>query len=348
MKLFLLLCSLFTAATLGGQEMPRSYAVIVIGGGPAGLACATACAKSGYGTLVCDKERGAILHPDLPVTNWPGLPSMPWKAVVEGLRKELDQCGGTFVATGVKSINRNQGMFHVTTGAGVFHAPALVMATGRQPSPMKFPVNTELPTRVVSRLYDPSFLRPTDTVILIGSGEYALSCAIRMATKVKQIYLFLQPPFTSTGTAVERIAKKLPSITWMYSDAIRTVNSYKDKVVVEYLSKKTKAIQEASWVVFATEWIPQSYLVAGQTKTDSTGSIITYSQTGATETSGLFACGEVTSPGVLTGIAAAAHGLATSNAVCQFLAERYPLPQPRTPPNDEPPPHTGQTGGTGE
>lgn len=337
MKVIILFFSLFVSCFASAQEMPSSFSVIVIGGGPAGLSCATACAKMGFPTLVCDSEKRGIIYPDLPVTNWPGHPPLPWAKTIEEMQKEFIKWGGTFVVTHVRAITKNLGVFHLTTDTGMYRAPAIVMATGKEPPRMKFPVNTDKPTRVLSLLFDDSALSPYDTAIIIGNCEYTLTTAIQAATKIKHLFVFLQPPWRSTGSLVERTAKRLLNITWVRYDRILALSSRKEKVTIEYLYRGSKFVQDASWAIFAETWIPQSDLVHNLAKLDSNGTLITYDRTGITPTSGLFACGEVASDRFLPGIAAAADGLITSTAVAQFLIAHRPLPPQITAPKQATP-----------
>ena len=327
----------------------KSFAVVIVGGGPAGLACATACVKAGYPTLVCDEENKGIIYPILPVTNWPGHPPMSWQKTIEDARKEFTNNGGVIAFTHVKAITKNQGVFHVATSMAMFHAPAVVMATGRHPPAIKPYLTTEQPTRILSRLYDESFLTPGDTAIIIGNSEYTLETACTVAPRIKRVYLLLRPPWKPSGSAVERIARKLPMITWIKNDSITSITSLKSKVFVECVYRGSKTVQEASWVIFAEEWTPHSTLVRGLTSCDSSGAIITYDDTGLTPNHGLFACGEVASHGFLNGISAAASGLNTSISVCQFLLDRGPLPLHHMVPREEipPSPPTEATGTTG-
>jgi thioredoxin reductase len=343
MKLWIIFCFLFASHYTYAQEIPKTFAVIIVGGGPAGLACATSCVKAGYPTLVCDEEKKGIFYPDFQVTNWPGHQAMNWQKTIEELQKDFTNHGGILAFTHVKAITKNQGIFHVTSDIGIFHSPAVVMATGKLPPAIKPIVTTEQPTRILSRLYDESFLIPSDTAIIIGNSEYTLSTAIHVAARIKRVYLFLQPPWKSSGSVAERIARKLPTLTWIQSNTITAINSLKGKVIVEALSKGSKKPQEASWAIFAEDWTPQSSLVRGLAQHDSSGALITYDDTGITPSIGLFACGEVASHGFLSGIAAAANGLKSSVGVRQFLLDRCPLPFLRAAPKEETPPPTKPT-----
>jgi thioredoxin reductase len=346
MKILILAWALLISACSYAQEMPKTFAVVIIGGGPAGLSCASACMKAGYPTILCDEIKQGVIYPNLLVTNWPGHPQMDWQKTLEELRKDFIKAGGIIAFTHAKSVTKNQGVFHVSTDAGIFHAPAIVVATGRKPIPMRTAITTDQPTRILSRLYDPSFLNPSDSVAIIGSGEYALYVASEVASRVKRIYLFLSSQRKTGGSPLERILQRLPNITWMKTERITAINSQKTKVSVEAVSRSSKIVQEASWVILAEEWIPQSLIVRPIIKCDSSGAIITYNDTGVTPTSGLFACGEVTSPGFLNGIAAAAEGLQTGSSVCQYLLGRGPLPAHRPLAREEAPPAQGTTGAT--
>ena len=202
--------------------------------------------------------------------------------------------------------------------------------------------------RIFQRLWNDSFIKPNDTIAIIGEKERAVPAAIQASMRAKKIYLFLDPPSKSSGEPIERTARKIASIAWMAHEGIVGVRGLKEKAVVEFALKGSKMVQDVTWVVFVTDWIPTSTLVQNLVRCDSSGAIVTSGSTGATSTPGLFACGEVTSRTPLPAIAAAANGLGTSLSVCQFLLDvgipptrpkpEVQEPSPVPPPEEAPPP----------
>ena len=330
-----LLIALLLSLTAHAQEPSEIFDVAVIGGGPSGLSCATACAKTGYKTLVLNAKRKGLFDPGLPVTNWPGHPTMTWEKTIDELRKDFIHHTGVYTETLVRSITKDRGVFRITTDTDTFRSTAVVLATGKHPPKQKFKITPEYPTRVLSRLWDESFLLPTDTVAIIGDNDAVFTSAIRAAKRSQKVYLFLQPPWNPIKSPAALLAKKISSITWVYCNSMPSINSLKDTVIVEFVSGHSKAVQRVSWAVISTDWIPDSDIAGSLVKLDSSGCIV------SSDVPGLFACGEVSSRDSLLGITAAADGINASEPVHQFLLDlgifpTPPPPAPKAPPSKAP------------
>lgn len=317
---------LIVACPLFSQESAQTVTVAIIGGGPAGLTCGMRCAKAGYATIVCDSIRTDLVDPGLSVTNWPGRPPMTWEKTMEELRKEYIRYGGKYIPEQAESIVATKGGFTITTATTSIASTAVVIATGTRPPTPPYLITSAQPPRILPRLWDPLFLTPNDTAAIIGSGETAMRDAIRAAVRAKKVYLFLK---REGDSALASTARKLPSITLLPCDMITAVHSLKNRVLVEYVTQGSKMVQEASWAIMAQDWLPNSALVQGFLRCESSGAIVTSGSSGVTSTPGAFACGEVSSRGLLSGIAAASDGLTTSEAVIQFLLNANILPRPQ-------------------
>ena len=324
----ILLAALFFCSALGSSE---PYAVVVIGGGPAGLACAIECTRTGYATILLSAPQEGIFAPPLPVTNWPGLSSSNWEEAIGTLQKSFGQYGGMYAGTRALSLKRDPSGFLIRTEQGALRAVCVVIATGRRPPPIPFTISPAKPHRVLSRLWDESFLTDKDVVAVIGTGPLATTCAIKSATRAKRVFLFRQP-LSAKVPSEEALIQQFPKITRLYGSVVTGIIEHDEDTVVEYAQQGSKLVAKATWVVIANEWIPNSEIVRSFAPIDSNRAIIVQGPEGLTATPGLFACGEVSSTHHLPGIFASAEGVQTAQAVRDFLIERGILP---TPPHEE-------------
>lgn len=159
--------------------------LLVIGGGPAGVAGAAQAHRSGLKTLLVERERigGLIWNANL-VENHPGLPRpMDGPAVAGLLLLHLEHTGVPHEITEITALHRRDGLFHATVGSATIAAKAVLLATGSRPRPLplegaKDAHQTGLLEYEVSRL---PRLDGSSKVLIIGGGDaafdYALSCA---------------------------------------------------------------------------------------------------------------------------------------------------------------------------
>ena len=324
MRLILFLILFFCPAFASFEP----YAAVVIGGGPAGLSCAIECARTGYKTILIDAPQEGVFAPSLPITNWPGFPSPHWGEAIGTLQMSYSRYGGMYAGTRALSIKKDLSGFLVATEKGAFHAASVIVATGRRPPPLSFKIIAAHPSRVLSRLWDESFLTQNDIVAVVGAGPQAAESAIRAAGRARQVYLFRQP-LLSLDPFEEALIQQVPRITRMYGSKVTGIMESKEGVTVEYMKRGSRLILKGTWVVMANEWTPNSEIARTLVPCDSAGAIIVQGLEGLTSVPGLFACGEVSSTQALLGILASADGVRTARAVCSFLMEQGFLPKPK-------------------
>lgn len=159
--------------------------LLVIGGGPAGVAGAVQAHRSGLNTLLVERERigGLIWNANL-VENHPGLPRPMGGPEVAGLLlKHLERTGVSHKISEVTALRRSDGLFHAETSRETISAQAVLLATGSRPRPLPLEGAEEAQRErllhyEVSRL---PRLAPGSKVLIVGGGDaafdYALTCA---------------------------------------------------------------------------------------------------------------------------------------------------------------------------
>ncbi len=173
--------------------------VVIVGGGPAGIATAISCKEQGLVARIFEQETlgGCIAHYPRGKVVMTEKVALPFygsfgRALIskEQLAKDLAEVltkSGVTVEEGQKVIKivGDAGAFTVTTSGGIqVNARAVVLATGLKGSPRKMGVPGEDATpsasKVSYRLIDPEQFHGK-RVLIVGGGDSAVEAAIQLA-----------------------------------------------------------------------------------------------------------------------------------------------------------------------
>ncbi len=177
-----------------GLGQPGLYDVIVVGGGPAGIAASLAAKEKGLRCLTLEQDtlggtvarypRGKIV-----MTRSAALPLFG-KIRLRRVRKErlLELWQSVMAKTGleiqqgvrVERISRTDWGFEVATTSGVAKSSTVLLATGRRGSPRKLGVPGETLPKVVYSLDDPAQYRGQN-VLVVGGGDSALEAVLALS-----------------------------------------------------------------------------------------------------------------------------------------------------------------------
>lgn len=105
--------------------------IIVIGGGPAGISAALTAINRGKSVLViANAPESADISKAGMVTNYPGLPQVGGKELMDIFRKQLASAGARVITARAMSAMNMGDSFYVSTGAEDYQCGALILAPG--------------------------------------------------------------------------------------------------------------------------------------------------------------------------------------------------------------------------
>jgi len=173
-------------------ETEKTYDVVIVGGGPAGVAAGIYAARYMLDTVLITKEKGGQMDEAGYVENYPGFKRILGPDLVDKFYDHLSEYKVPVILDEVTNIIReDNGLFTVETVSGKrFRTKTVILALGVIRRKLGVPGEKEFSGRGVS------YCAPCDAplykekvVAVVGGGDSAASAALLLADYAKKVYL---------------------------------------------------------------------------------------------------------------------------------------------------------------
>ena len=166
--------------------------VVIIGGGPAGLAAAVYNSRAFLNPLVIEGvPAGGQLMLTSEVENYPGFESILGPELVASMRKHAQKFGTRFVSDNVSKVNSSTSPFEVTLAGGeVIKTKAILVATGASAKWLGLPSEEKLLGKGVTACATcDGFFFKNKVVAVVGGGDTAMEEALTLTNFADKVYL---------------------------------------------------------------------------------------------------------------------------------------------------------------
>jgi len=304
--------------------MDRTYQLIIIGGGPAGLSAGLYASRSKLDSLLIEKAGlgGQILNAEM-VENYPGFPQgISGSELGALIAQQATKYGLPTAFAEVQGIEIQGGEKIVSTSEGQYRAKAVIIAAGSEHSKLGVPGEEEFTGKGVSycAMCDGAFFRD-QVVAVVGGGNVALNDALfltRFATKV--IVIHRRDQLRATKILQDR-AFANSKIEFLWDTVVESVTG--DKLVREIRLRNVKTGNDTSLVIsgvfVAVGLRPNTGYLKGLLTLDEGGFI---SVNGQMETGvpGVYAVGDIRAGSIRQVVSAAGDGATAAIAAERFLS----------------------------
>lgn len=301
----------------------KTYDVIIIGGGGAGLTAALYTSRAKLSTLLLEKlaPGGQIALTDM-VENYPGFPEgITGPEISQRMEAQAGKYGTEVIYEQASSIQKKNDHFQIALAQGEFSARAVILASGASFRTLNVAGERELTGRGVSycATCDGPFFKEKE-IIVVGGGDSAMQEGIFLTRFAKKVTVVHRRDKLRAGPMLQERAMKHPKISFIWDTVVERVRG--EKKVEGVLLKNLKQNQTQE---FRTDGVfvfighdPNTGFLKGFVELDDKGYVKTneFLQTSAP---GVFAAGEVRAGAVKQLVAACGEGCEAALSAQAYL-----------------------------
>jgi thioredoxin reductase (NADPH) len=277
--------------------MEKNWDVVIIGGGPAGLAAAIYCGRSLRKTLVLEKRvfGGQIVSADI-IENYPGFaePIVPAE-LMDQMFKQSQRYGVVLENDEVSMVRPENNLWRVDVYNNFFTAKAIIYAAGSTHRFFNVKGEKELLGRGVSVCATcdaPFFLNRK--VAVLGGGDTALAEALHLAKFASAVYVIHRRDQLRAEKILQNRVFKNAKIKLLWDMEVLGFQGDQKLEGIELRNKKTAAVEIVPFAgaFLAIGTVPNTELIKNYVNLDDNGYVVTDISL-STRAKGLFAAGEV-------------------------------------------------------
>lgn len=306
----------------------KTFDVIIVGSGPAGLTAALYAARADLNPIVFEgPEPGGQLMQTTDVENYPGYPEgVLGPKMMQDFREQAARFGADCRYGFVTNIDFSKRPYKVTVDEETHvYGKTIIISTGASAKWLNLPSEQRLRGRGVSACAtcDGAFFR-NQHVVIVGGGDTAMEEATFLTKFASKVTVIHRRNELRASKAMQKRALENEKIEFMWDSALEEVlgEQVVDGVKVKHL--KTGAIttlDDVTGVFVAIGHKPNTDLFKNVLTMDEVGYIITKGQSTETDLPGIFASGDVMDPIYRQAVTAAGTGCRAALDAERFLSE---------------------------
>lgn len=304
--------------------MREDWELVIIGGGPAGLAAGLYATRSGIKTLLLEGSSigGQALFTDS-IENYPGF-SQPISGL-ELLNQMRTQAEGFGLQIRelieVSSIETEKGFRVKMANGDIFYTSALIGATGAEPRWLDVPGAKELTGRGISycATCDGPLFKDKE-ILVVGGGNAAIEEALYLVRFASRVYIAHRRGVLRADAVLQKRIFREEKVKILWNSVVYEVRG-KDRVEGVVLQDVvTKGLSEiaVSGVFVYIGTTPKTAIFKNVVKLDDQGYIITDLNMG-TSHPGIFAAGDCIKKGLRQIVTAVGDGATAAMMAYHYL-----------------------------
>ena len=308
--------------------MSKIYDVIILGGGPAGLAAGLYAGRSRLSTLIIEKgqDGGQIAITD-EIENYPGqmVEGESGPSLIARMTEQAKKFGAERCSDVIKSVELNGEVKKLVGAKGEYEAKCVIIATGAFPKPIGCENEGKFTGKGISfcATCDAAFFEDFE-VYVVGGGDSAVEEAMYLTKFARKVTIIHRRNELRAAKSIQEKAFANPKIAFMWDSVVTKVDG--DELLSSMTVKNVKTGELT--VVEADEddglfglfgfigYNPNSQLFEGML--DMENGYIKTDDNMHTNIPGVFAAGDIRVKSLRQVVTAAADG-----AIAAMQAEHY-------------------------
>lgn len=296
----------------------KTYDLIIIGAGPAGLNAAVYAARYKLKTLVLGEITGGAAAKAYEICNFLTYKKITGFDLAVKMKEQVADLGVETRPEKVKKISKNK-LFEVKTHDKTYHAKKIILATGTEERKLNMDNESRLIGRGISycATCDAAFFKDRK-VGVVGGNDAALTAALLLSQHASQVYIiYRKDHFFRPEPAWIDLVEKNNKISSIFSSNITRLIG-KDKLEAVILDNKKELKLDGLFIEIGST--PRTEL-AKDIGIKLENNFIKTDTEQRTSIRGVFAAGDVTDSTLKQIIAAAAEGAVAAKTAYNEITE---------------------------
>ena len=304
------------------------YDLLIVGGGPGGLAAGIYGSRARLKTAVLEKGRpGGQAATTVEMENYPGFfGDVTGPGIMDQFATHAQRFGTDIIKATIVDLDLSGAVKKVIAKDGTeYLAHSLILAPGAEPRTLNIKGEHQLRGKGVSycATCDADFFEELD-VVVIGNGDAAIEEAMHLTKFAESVTIIVihEEGILDCNRASAEKAFENPKLKWVWNSTIEEIHGDELVESVSIKNIKTGEISslEVNGVFFFVGTVPKTEFLKGHVELNEQGYIIT-DETMETSVEGVYAVGDARVKYLRQVITAAADGAIAAVAAEKFLAE---------------------------
>ncbi|MCK4505904.1 MAG: thioredoxin-disulfide reductase [Candidatus Aegiribacteria sp.] len=304
----------------------KSFDVIIIGGGPAGLTSAIYATRENLSTLLLEKiSCGGLPATTDIIENYPGFPEgIKGMELVQKFKEQAKRFGVNITEyKEVKQVSSEGNSLLVETSDNTYHTPAVIVGSGSIPKKLNIPGEKEFMGKGVSycAICDGPLFKDMD-IAVIGCGNSGLQEGEFLLNHVKSITFIEYLPYMTGARILQEKLQKNEKAEFLLNHALTGVSGgdFVESVTVKDRNSGEEKEIAVSGVFIYAGFLPNTGFLESSVKLDDAGYIIT-DEDMKTSVPGIFGAGDVRSKNIRQIDTACADGTIAAISARNYINE---------------------------
>ena len=299
----------------------KSFDLIVIGTGPAGLSAAIYSQRQGLSTVVLGDTPGGNLYMIESVKNYPGFhEGVPGMQLGVFMYSQAQAEGASFTMTNVGGLEKSDERFVAKDTAGNnYSAPVAIIAAGATPKRLNVK-NAALDRIHYCAMCDGPLYRGKNAVIMVvGAGERGGHLCVFLSKIAKQVILVDKSSSIKMSASLQKALAMAENVEVMLNtEVLAFIGENELKGVLVLSSDGQRKELPADALFLSVGWVPNVSMIRFPVAASPEGYLKTDAKL-MTSCAGLFAAGDVRDSDLKQIVTSCADGARAATYAAQFL-----------------------------
>ena len=305
----------------------ETYEVIIVGGGPAGLAAGLYCNRAALKTILLEKGLlGGQIAISKEVENYPGVEGITGFDLAEKLAHHAQSFGLRIIQQEIAAVNAGSDLHSVRLANGdTLHTVALILALGGTARKLGIAGEAEYVGSGVSycATCDGFFFRDK-TVVVVGGGDTAVEEALYLSRLARKVFLVHRKNTLRSSQILQGRLLAKPEIEIIWNTIITEIKGNGrtvEAVSLENVVTGAKGELSTDGVFIFIGYSPNNLLIPPGVRINELGFVITNDKC-ETSVPGIFAAGDLRQKFANQIVVAAADGCIAALAAAHYVEVR--------------------------